>query len=268
MFRKVMLVFLALVFCAFVVAGIDLVRHAMAGRRLENAGVRLRDWHYRFSGKAAAVSYGYDDLQSWRGRWRRMIAVPRQASLFSRQPAVLPMMVDRKVLRDLALLGIEEVEMYDCRGLTPDVMSELSRNGSLRVLIVARCDVTNEGLNLLWPGCPNLQAVQIVRNGIGDEAFRDVKAARALKVFGLWYLDISQQTIAYLAEAPSVERLALGDLRVGEEWGPPLAAMRQLRRVQLQDVTAGGVILQRLRVLRPDIMVTLDSGESGRERME
>jgi hypothetical protein len=253
MFRKVMLVFLALAFCALVVAGIDLARHAMAARRLENAGVRLRDWHYRFSGKTAPARYGYHDLQSWRGSWRRMIAIPRQASLFSRQPSVRQMVVDRKVLRDLALLEVEEIEMFDCRGLMPEVMSELSRNASLRVLLVARCDVTNEGVNLLWSGCPHLKQVQFMRKDIGDDAFRNVKAASALRRLNLSGVAITNQTIVYLREAPRLEKLVLADVRIGEDCGPLLAAMPRLRRVDLGDVKAAAAIRERLRVLRPDI---------------
>jgi len=263
MFRKVMLVFLALVFCAVVVAGIDLARHWMAADRLENAGVELDVWSYRFSGAVVPAGYAAGDPRSWLVRWQKMIAFPRYAGLAFPPRGRGQLVVDRSVLRDLALLGVVAIDLRDCRGLTPAVMSDLSRNTSVGTLIVTDCDVTNEGLNLLWSGCPNLNAVQFMRKDIGDEAFRNVKAARALKFLNLRDVAITNQTMVYLREAPRLEQLVLADVGVGEECGPLLAAMPRLRSVDLRGVRAGAAIREKLQVLRPDITVFMDPGEIG-----
>jgi len=258
MFRKVMLVFLALAFCALVVAGIDVARHAMAAHRLENAGVDLDQWHYRFSESGVPSGYVDDDPGSWRVRWRRMIASPESAVLDFRLRGSARLLVDRSLLRDLALLEVEAIYWGDCRGLTPAVMSDLSQNSSLRTLYLTDCDVTNEGLNLLWSGCPNLRQAHFMRQDIGDEAFRNVKAARALRLLALERVSITNQTIVYLHEAPHLEELYLMEVNVGEECGPLLAAMPRLRTVALHRVEAAGVIRDKLRELRPDIEVFMD----------
>jgi len=255
MFRKVMLFFLALAFCGVVVAGIDLTRHWRAAERVDSSGADLSHWHYRFSGAAAPAGYCEGALQSWPVRWHRMITFPQRAVVEFPPPGVEQMVVDRLLLRDLALLGVEDIGLYECRGLTPAVMSELSGNSSVRMLSVTYCDVTNEGANLLWSGCPKLEAVQFYGNDIGDEAFRNVKAARALKLVDLANAALTNQTIVYLREAPHLEQLILADASVGEDCGPLLAAMPRLRRVDLRGVTGAVAIGKRLRALRPDITV-------------
>jgi hypothetical protein len=258
MFRKVILVFLALAFCGLVVVGIDLARRWKAADRLERAGVGLDQWHYRFSGAdVPAASWNGDP-----GNWHRMIASPGRAVLAFPVRGREQIVMDRSILRDLALLGVEHIELFECRGLTPAVMSELARNSSVRTLVVTVGDATNEGVNLLWSGCPNLTKVQfIMPTDIGDDAFRSVKAARELKVVNLWGVDITNQTMVYLREAPHLEELVLSTVGVGEECGPLLATMPQLRRVELHDVKAAVVIRGKLRALRPDITVITNPRE-------
>jgi len=249
-FRKGVLLILALIFCALVVVGIDVARHVVAIRSLERKGVTLYDWHYRLSGGIVHGRFTDAPAGSWRGRLHRMIGSPRSCAAYS-------IALDRSLVRDLAVLGVSELRLSDCAGLTPAVMADVARLTSLRMLVLyaSESDLTNESVDALWAGLPNLEVFCLQRKGIGDDAFRSVGAARKLNTVIVLGAGISAKTIEYLRAVPRLETIELAWVNVTEECVPALAAMPALRKVSVRNVRGGWMIREELRTLRPDVEV-------------
>ncbi len=254
MLRKAISLVLALIVCAMIVAGIDCVRHAMAIGRLEKKSVTFEIWHYRFTGVDVPDSLRDATPGTWREKLRRLIATPQVAFLWSTVDETRPGF-DRSIIPDLTPLRIEEFTIGSYRGLTSAVASELSKVSSIHWLSIDDCDLANEDLNRLWTQMPNLEVVMLEGTEFSDRGFQDVRAARNLGRLVLHGMGINDATIAHLREAPGLEELDMTWVGVTKDSASLLAAMPALRKVKLQDVSAGTAIAVELRMLNPKIAV-------------
>jgi hypothetical protein len=253
MLRKALLSILALFFCALVVVLIDGVRRERAIDRLEKKSIGFEKWRYRLTGvEVSPFTLLHAPEGTWREFFVRVIATPRRAFLTD---YIGKMPVDPSMGRDLAVLQIEELDLFSCSGLTPEVVSDLSKISSMRVLLLDDCDLPNEGVNRLWSQMPNLEYVCVEETGVTGDGFRDVKTARNLKRLSLAGIGITDEAIARVREAPALEQLDLFVATVTEDCAPLLASMPSLRKVTLRNVSAGAAIGEKLRSLNPRVAV-------------
>jgi hypothetical protein len=167
-------------------------------------------------------------------------------------------LVDRAVVRDLAAIQIEELDVYHCRGFTPEVVSDLSQIASIRILVAGKTDLSNESLNFLWSRLPNLEGVALGGREKIAGGFRDVSTAQKLKWLFLEGEGITDEAMANLRAAPGLEELVLEWAAVTEDCALMLASMPSLRKVILRNVTAGAAIGERLRSLNPRVVVEVE----------
>jgi hypothetical protein len=163
--RKAVLFLAGLIACGLILVVIDVARHYLAIRRLEKH-LDLLDWRYRFASEPPPLTSSeaplgqFPDIPpaNWHGQLQRAIASPHSALIWIR-PDERKIEVDRSMMRDLAVLRVEGLAMHDCHGLTPEVLSELSKNSALRTLTIRNCDAKSEGVNPLWSQLPQLEVV-------------------------------------------------------------------------------------------------------------
>ena len=261
MFRKTILSIVALIFCGLVVLVIDGVRRVMAIERLEKQSVIFDEWNYRYSRTAAPRNFPDAPAGSWHGHFQRIIASPRRAVIATYiydTANLLKMEVKASMMRDVAVLGIDDLFIWDCQRLSPETMSALSQLSTLRTLFVHHSGLANEELNRLWSRMPALESLTVDEREIGDDAFRDVKAARKLRELDLSEAGITDRAIAHLRDSTSLEGLSLNGVAVTEDCAPLLAAVPALRSVRLVDVRAGHAISEKLRGLNPKIVVKVE----------
>jgi hypothetical protein len=250
MLRKAFYLLLALIACAFIVAGFDAVRHARAIDRLLKSRAHLGGWTYRFSGyQLGDPRRAEGSLRAW---WLRTAAEP-EVVCFGRCT------VDEPMARDLAVVRMKNLLVLNCQ-VSPAAMKELSGISSIHQLNVCRSNVTDESLNLVWTGLPNLQVLAVSNHGIGEDAFRDIRRARRL--IGLYWngRNITDGVIARLREAPALEHLTVdtdGPLAITPASARVLAGMPALREVTWPDEPPDAAFLATLKELNPKLKITV-----------
>lgn len=248
MLRKTLYLFLALIACALIVAVFDGVRHARALARLEERGVYFQGWCYRISGGSAAdPENATSKLRAWL-QW--MIAAPRIVVLANTT-------VEESMVRDLAVLRIESLHLRFCQGLSPAVMKQLSGISSIQWFDVAESNLTDEGLNLVWSGLPDLEGVIVTSDRIGPDGLRDIHRARKLRTLelDLGRPEIGDWVLARVREAAGVEELGLGGMRITEATAALLAGMPALREVSWMHDDPDAGLIEKLETRNPPVKV-------------
>ena len=252
MLRKLVPILLALLVGAVVFLAIDCERRAEAAGRLEShSGVHLDGWSYRIvhvPTTSPAASKGR--LVRW--LWRRA-ASPRTASVGG------VVGIDEQMLRDLEILHLQSLQIYDCRELTPQGIARLTAIPSLHSFSTVSCHLTEAELNRIWSNLPELTDASVsAEPHIGQNGFRDVGRARKLKRLTLYGVTIDNWTIARLRDAPALEELNVGITSVTEESAAVLASMPALREIQFifPDDPATARLITKLKALNPKLKVT------------
>jgi hypothetical protein len=246
MLRKALYCILVLLLCVFVVVGIDVVRRAMAIRRLETKRVAFRDWRYRITHSEAP--YPEDAKFALHELWQRSASTP--------QSAVLDLVaLDESVARDLTTSRVEALFVTHCSGFTPRVAAELCERSSIRELIVQSSDMTDEALNLMWKGLPDLERVNVACAQIGGDGFREIGKARKLTELDLLGEKINDRVMARLREAPALKQLFLGTESITEQSVSSMASMPALSQVTLMHSRGNNTLAASLQQRRPQLTV-------------
>jgi hypothetical protein len=247
MLRKTIYCILALLMCALIVVGIDCARRSIAIGRLDQKRVEFVDWNYRITRGVAPDPLKADyQIQGW---LRRMIEFPRAA-------VRRRMVANPEMARDLVAVQMQELFVMDCPDFSPRVVAELCGRTSIRRMVVENSGFTDESLNLLWTGLPELDEVILTRAQVGVNGFRDIGKARKLKHLYLHLENIDNPMIARIGAAPALERLIYGLAELPEDAAPAIAAMPALSEVFLQESDANTRLAAKLRELNPGISVT------------
>lgn len=246
MSRKILYFLLVTLVWALVIAGVDAVRHARALRHLEARPAVFDYWHYRIGGGEALAPVQVEPgLRAW---WQAMVAVPGYVSLEQTT-------VDELVVRDLARIRMNSLAMTDCQGLSPALMREISSITSIHWFVSNDSDLTDEGLQLLWSGLPDLETAVVRSDRIGEDGFRTIGRACKLRDLILGGRGITDQVIAQVSAAPAVESLALDHAAVTEACAPFLAGMPPLRQVGWITPELDAGLVTRLKALNPKLAV-------------
>jgi hypothetical protein len=252
MFRKALYLILALLACGLIVAVIDGVRHAMAINRLESHGAMLDDWQYRLieeKVESPPVAGHKVPLLTW---LQRMVSTPRAVSFTSTT-------FDHSLARAVAVVGVEDLSLDRCVGLSHGIVTELCFSGALQKLTVNECDLTDEGINIFWSHLPELDFASITRMRLSEEGFRDIGRAQKLSSLFLEGKDIGDRVVARVHEAPSLGELRLWDVGITEESASPLATMPSLWSVNFLFSPTAVKVAERLRALNPKLKVEVFS---------
>lgn len=249
MLRKTLYLFLGLLACALIVAGIDGVRHARALDRLDQRRLQLIDWRYRLGGGTLdGPRFPEGRLRAW---WRRLVASPRCVHLFDGA-------LDGSVVRDLAVVRMDELWLEQPVIASPDLMRKLSGISSIHQLDIGQCYVTDEALNLVW-SFPNLETISIYNGEIGEDAFRDIHDALHLRRLTLRGWNITGEVIARVHEAPGLESLNLNRVHLTEASIPFVASMPALREVNWEHVHPDPAFVARLKAANPKLKLGVSS---------
>jgi len=246
MFRKILWFLIVTIVWALVLTGIDGVRHARALRHLEARHAIFDDWHFRIvGGEALAPAH---EERGLRARWQAMVAVPGYVGLEQTT-------LDEPTVRNLALIRMGSLAVTECRGLSPALMTEVSRITSIHWFVSNDSDLTDEGLCLLWSGLPDLETAVVRSDRIGADGFRTIGHARKLRELILGGRGITDQVIAQVSAAPAVQSLALDHAAVTEACAPFLAGMPPLRSVGWITPELDAVLVKRLKALNPKLQL-------------
>ncbi len=253
MLRKAIYVILALVTCLLALGVIDGLRHMVAIERLEKIAL-LTNWQYRIPGMTSPVRYSDAPAETWRAYVRDAMATPRVVALSPFNPGQ-DVVVDCSVWRDLAMLRVEDVQITNCRGLSPENVADFPVIPSIKDFDVRNTDLTNEALNRLWSRIPNVEDVLLNQSGIGVDAFRNVKDARKLNQLSVESLEMTNEAIAQLRDLPDLRWLELTHAIITEASAPLLAGMPALRHLELRYSNTSAEVPDRIRALNPKLVV-------------
>jgi hypothetical protein len=162
------------------------------------------------------------------------------------------MEITARAAREVGGFTPNELELNHCHGLTPSVVAAIARSSTIETLTINNSDLTDEGLNLLWPPT---QVVILACPRIGENGFREIKNAQSLTYLTLEGANITDRVIARLVEAPTIAELELYDVQITEGSAPLLAQMPSLTSVYITYNEVNARVAKKLKRLKPRIEV-------------